>query len=288
MSAEEPRPRKSALRAGPATRVAPARVRLGFVPLTDCAPLVIARERGFFRDEGIDVTLSREPSWANVRDKLAVGALDGAQLLAPMSLSTSLGIDGVDVPLTVPLCLDLNGNAITVSIALAGRIAAQIAAQIGDPSPGSGTSPLAIGAGLRAVIEADRRSARPPLVFAVVFPFSSHNYTLRYWLAAAGIDPDRDVRILVVPPSAMVAMLEQQSIDGYSSASPGTPSPACAAPAEPSSRAATSGRAAPRRSSRCAGTGPATTLRRRGPSRGRCCARANGSTTSAIARRRCT
>lgn len=219
MSAEEPRPRKSALRAGPATRVAPARVRLGFVPLTDCAPLVIARERGFFRDEGIDVTLSREPSWANVRDKLAVGALDGAQLLAPMSLSTSLGIDGVDVPLTVPLCLDLNGNAITVSIALAGRIAAQIAAQIGDPSPGSspgsGTSPLAIGAGLRAVIEADRRSARPPLVFAVVFPFSSHNYTLRYWLAAAGIDPDRDVRILVVPPSAMVAMLEQQSIDGY-------------------------------------------------------------------------
>lgn len=192
-------------------RIEPARVRLGFVPLTDCAPLVIARERGFFREEGVDVTLSREPSWANVRDKLAVGALDGAQLLAPMSLSTSLGIDGVDVPLVVPLCLDLNGNAVTVSTALAARIAAELA----EPAPRSAADPLAIGAGLRAVIEADRRSARPPLVFAVVFPFSSHNYTLRYWLAAAGIDPDRDVRILVAPPSAMVAMLEQRTIDGY-------------------------------------------------------------------------
>jgi ABC-type nitrate/sulfonate/bicarbonate transport system substrate-binding protein len=211
MNTGEPRSRDRAFRTGPAPRIEPARVRLGFVPLTDCAPLVIARERGFFRDEGVDVTLSREPSWANVRDKLAVGALDGAQLLAPMSLSTSLGIDGVDVPLIVPLCLDLNGNAITVSTALAARIAAQLA----EHGPDCGTDALAIGKGLRAVIEADRQGARPPLVFAVVFPFSSHSYTLRYWLAAAGIDPDRDVRILVAPPSAMVAMLEQQSIDGY-------------------------------------------------------------------------
>ena len=86
-------------------------VRLGFVPLTDCAPLVSARERGFFREEGLDVSLSREPSWANVRDKLAVGALDGAQLLAPISLSTSLGIDSVDVPLTVPLCRATSGTS---------------------------------------------------------------------------------------------------------------------------------------------------------------------------------
>jgi nitrate/nitrite transport system substrate-binding protein len=183
-----------------------ARVRLGFVPLTDCAPLVIARERGYFRDEGLEVVLSREASWANVRDKLAVGALEGAQLLAPMSLSTRLGIDGVDVPLCVPLCLDCNGNAITVSTALADRIA-----QHAPPDADA----LAVGRGLRAVLEADRRAGRPPLAFAVVFPFSSHNYLLRYWLAAAGIDPDRDLRILVAPPSAMVAMLEQRSIDGY-------------------------------------------------------------------------
>lgn len=183
------------------------RVRLGFVPLTDCAPLVIARERGFFRDEGLDVTLSREPSWATVRDKLAVGAIEGAQLLAPMSLSTSLGIDGVDVPLTVPLCLDLNGNAITVSVPLAERILAV--------SQDAASDALAAGLGLRSVIETDRREGRSPLVFAVVFPFSSHNYMLRYWLAAAGIDPDRDVRILVAPPPSMVSMLEQGSIDGY-------------------------------------------------------------------------
>lgn len=200
-----PGPRGSAMRADP------ARVRLGFVPLTDCAPLVVARERGFFRDEGIDVTLSREPSWANVRDKLAIGALDGAQLLAPMSLSTRLGIDGVDVPLIVPLCLDLNGNAITVSTALAERIASSLAERV----PESGIDAVAAGIGLRAVIAADRRAGRPPLVFAVVFPFSAHNYILRYWLAASGIDPDRDVRILVAPPPAMVAMLEQASIDGY-------------------------------------------------------------------------
>ena len=207
MKEAEPRAREKPLRIGNGPRVEPVRVRLGFVPLTDCAPLVIARERGYFREEGVDVMLSREPSWANVRDKLAVGALDGAQLLAPMSLSTSLGIDGVDVPLTVPLCLDLNGNAITVSTALAARIA--------ELAPGAGSDPLSIGIGLRSVIDAHRRSGRPPLAFAVVFPFSSHNYTLRYWLAAVGIDPDRDVRILVAPPSAMVAMLEQQSIDGY-------------------------------------------------------------------------
>ena len=182
-------------------------VCLGFLPLTDCAPLVIARERGFFRDEGLEVSLSREPSWANMRDKLAVGALDGAQLLAPISLSTSLGIDNVDVPLTVPLSLDLNGNAITVSTALAQRIL--------RAAPTSAEDPIAAGRGLRSVLEEDRINGRSPLAFAVVFRFSSHNYILRYWLAAAGIDPDRDVRILVAPPPSMVSMLEQGSIDGY-------------------------------------------------------------------------
>ncbi len=178
MKEAEPRSRENPLRIGNGPRIEPARVRLGFVPLTDCAPLVIARERGFFREEGVDVTLSREPSWANVRDKLAVGALDGAQLLAPMSLSTSLGIDGVDVPLTVPLCLDLNGNAITVSTALAAHIA--------ELTPGSGSDPMTIGNGLRSVIDAHRRSGRPPLAFAVVFPFSCHNYTLRCQSPATG------------------------------------------------------------------------------------------------------
>ena len=189
------------------------RIRLGFVPLTDCAPLVIARERGFFREEGLDVTLSREPSWANVRDKLAVGELDGAQLLAPMSLSTSLGIDGVDVPLIVPMSLDLNGNAITVSRALGERLERTVRGT--GPGPAAVVAAGAIAAGLRELIEEDRRKGLPPLMLAVVFPFSSHGYILRYWLASAGIDPDHDVRIVVAPPPAMVAMLEQGSIDGY-------------------------------------------------------------------------
>jgi two-component system, oxyanion-binding sensor len=204
---QEQRPLHAPRRGPAASSPERTRVRLGFVPLTDCAPLVIARERGYFRDEGLDVVLSREASWANVRDKLAVGALDGAQLLAPMSLSTRLGIDGVDTALCVPLCLDANGNGITVSTALASRIAEQIPEH---PADAASTA-----RGLRQVIEDERRRGRPLLVFAVVFPFSSHNYMLRDWLASAGIDPDHDVRILVAPPSAMVAMLERGSIDGY-------------------------------------------------------------------------
>ena len=93
-------------------------LRIGFVPLTDCAPLVVAQEMGFFTEEGLAVDLVREGSWAGIRDKVAYGVFDAAQMLAPMPIATTLGIAGVRKPTITALSLDLNGNAITVSTSL--------------------------------------------------------------------------------------------------------------------------------------------------------------------------
>ncbi|MGH7790648.1 MAG: CmpA/NrtA family ABC transporter substrate-binding protein [Candidatus Binatia bacterium] len=182
-------------------------LRLGFIPLSDCAVLAVAQERGLFRAEGLDVTLSREVSWANLRDKVAIGALDGAQMLAGMPLAASVGIDPVARPLVTAFSLDLNGNAITVSTGLWRRMVAA------DPEA-SAQRPMTARA-LRAVIDDDRRHGRPPLRFAMVYPFATHNYELRYWLAAAGIDPDTDLLLTVVPPPRMVEALERGAIDGF-------------------------------------------------------------------------
>lgn len=180
---------------------------LGFIPLTDCAPLVIAQEMGWFGKYGLDVTLSKETSWANIRDKVALGILDGAQMLAPMPLAMTLGLGPIHKPMVTALALDLNGNAITVSNALYERMQRADAAAMHE-------RPLSARA-LKRVIETERQAGRPPLTFAMVFPESTHNYELRYWMAAAGIDPDHDVRLVVVPPPQMVGRLAQGDIDGY-------------------------------------------------------------------------
>ena len=182
------------------------RLSLGYIPLTDCAPLVVASEKGFFEKYGLEVSLSKETSWASIRDKLAIGVLDGAHLLAPMALASHLVPSAIDKPLVTALSLDLNGNAITLSKALFQRLR-----EI-DPAAGQGT-PSALP--LKRLIEEDRRKGMPTLTFATVFPYSSHNYLLRYWMAAAGIDPDRDVRMIVIPPSQMVNQLRKGAVDGY-------------------------------------------------------------------------
>ncbi|PTT78066.1 thiamine biosynthesis protein, partial [Pseudomonas sp. HMWF010] len=96
-----------------------ADLRLGFIPLTDCAPLVVARALGFFAEEGLEVSLNREASWATLRDKVTVGALDGAHMLAPMALASTVGAAGDAVSMIAPISLNLNGSAITVSTGLA-------------------------------------------------------------------------------------------------------------------------------------------------------------------------
>lgn len=182
-------------------------LHLGFVPLSDCAPLVVAKELGWFQAHGLEVRLSRENSWAAIRDKVAVGALDGAQMLAPMPLAATLGLEPIRRPLVTAFCFNLNGNAITLAEPLIQRMWEL------DPV-GMAESPCSARP-LRRVIEEERRRGREPLTLAMVYPFSQHNYLLRYWLAEAGIDPDYDLELVVVPPPQMVDSLRRRRIDGF-------------------------------------------------------------------------
>jgi len=183
------------------------KVTLGFIPLSDCAPLVIAKEKGFFDKYGLDVSLSKETSWANLRDKLSFGILDGAQMLASLPIAMTAGVGPIAKPVINALTLDLNGNAITVSESLYQRMAET------DPDA-MHEAPMSARA-LKSVLDADREAGREPLTFAVVFPTSTHNYELRYWMASAGIDPDVDVRLVVIPPPQMVGALRNGEVDGY-------------------------------------------------------------------------
>ncbi len=189
-----------------------ADLKLGFIPLTDCAPLVVAKSLGFFAEEGLDVSLSREASWATIRDKVAVGALDGAHMLAPMALAAAAGASGgltldVGPALIAPMALNRNGSAITVSKALAQAMRDAYPAAMAE-------QPVSARALAKVIAERAGRGAAP-LTFAVVFPYSMHNYQLRYWLAQAGIDPDQDVRLVVTPPPRMVEQMRAGDIDGF-------------------------------------------------------------------------
>lgn len=179
-------------------------LRLGFIPLTDCAPLIAAETQGFFEEEGLAVELVREASWATVRDKVAVGALDGAHMLAPMALAAAA--EDPESAVLAPLALNRNGSAITVSMDLFEALG-------GAPIDLTGPPPSA--ARLSDLIAKRRARGEGPLTFAVVFPYSMHNYLLRYWLAQGGIDPDHDVRLVVIPPPRMVERMRAGEIDGF-------------------------------------------------------------------------
>jgi len=184
---------------------------IGFVPLTDCAPLVVGVEKGFFAAQGLEVTLSREPSWSNIRDKLMVGLLDGAHTLTGLLLAMTAGVGTFPTPTRTAHALGLNGNAITVSTALHERMGAADPAAMAEQPAGTQMTARA----LKRVIEADRAAGLPPPVFGVVFSVANHAYQLRAWLASAGIDPDRDVRLITVPPPRMVASLKAGDIVGF-------------------------------------------------------------------------
>jgi ABC-type nitrate/sulfonate/bicarbonate transport system substrate-binding protein len=175
-----------------------------FVPLVDCAVLVAAREQGFAAAEGLDLTLVREPSWASLRDHLLLGHVDCAHALAPLPIASTLGVGHVQVSCVVPFVLSRGGNAITVSARLCDEMHSAAGSFAID-------DPVAAGAALAAVL----RSRRSPLTLGMVFPFSSHNFDLRYWLAAAGIHPDRDVRLVSIPPPLMVESLRAGHVDGF-------------------------------------------------------------------------
>ena len=180
---------------------------VGFMPLLDCASLVVALERGFAAEEGLDLRLVRETSWANIRDRVIVGQFDLAHMLAPMTIASTIGIGHVKTPLMAPFSLGLGGNAITVSLPLWEEMVREGATE-GEFSASQGEA-------LRRVVDAREGSRSDPLTFGVVYPFSCHNYELRYWFAAAGIDPDRDVRLTVIPPPFLADALRTGQIDGF-------------------------------------------------------------------------
>jgi ABC-type nitrate/sulfonate/bicarbonate transport system substrate-binding protein len=182
-------------------------LRIGFIPLVDAAALIVAVDKGFTAAEGLDVALVREVSWSNVRDKLNIGLFDAAHLLAPVAIASSLGLGHVKVPIVAPFNLGLNGNAITVSPALHAAIIAEL--------EGDRFDPMATALALARVVAKRRKSGAEPLTFGMTFPFSTHNYQLRFWMAAGGVDPDEDVRLVVLPPPYMVDSLANGHVDAF-------------------------------------------------------------------------
>lgn len=180
-------------------------VTAGFIPLLDASILIVARELGFANAEGIDLRLVRETSWANIRDRMAIGHFDVAHMLAPMPIAANLGLTPFAMTMIAPMALGLGGNAITIS--------ANLAAAMGD-FPGARKANEA-GKLLRNAIAVRDRTGKTKLKFGVVHPHSSHNFELRYWLIACGIAPDRDVEIVILPPPFMVDALIQGDLDGY-------------------------------------------------------------------------
>ncbi|MFM5930164.1 MAG: CmpA/NrtA family ABC transporter substrate-binding protein [Novosphingobium sp.] len=175
---------------------------IGFLPLVDACLPILAREHGFAEAEGLSLRLVRDTSWATVLDRLLYGHSDAAHMVAPLAIATTLGRGRPAVPLSVPFVLGLNGNAITFAPALADRI---------SPGPGLG-DPRQVGEAL-ADVARERKIEGNPLRFGVVHRYSSHNYMLRYWLAACDLRPDDDVEISTVPPPFCADALEAGEVD---------------------------------------------------------------------------
>ena len=176
---------------------------IGFLPLVDACLPILALEHGFAEDEGLSLGVVRDVSWATVLDRLLYGHSDAAHLVAPLAIATTLGQGRPAQPLSVPFVLGLNGNAVTMRTELAHEIG----------TPGTLADPAEAGAKLARIAQA-RKAAGKPLRFGVVHRYSSHNYMLRYWLAACGITPDRDVEITTVPPPFCADALESGEVDG--------------------------------------------------------------------------
>ncbi|MFL5024133.1 MAG: CmpA/NrtA family ABC transporter substrate-binding protein [Microvirga sp.] len=190
-------------------RPAPERlVRIGFIPLVDMAVLVAAAEQGFARREGLRLQLIKDVSWSNIRDRLAFRQFDAAQMLSPMPIASQLHLGSNPYPCFTPFALGRGGNAITLSVELYREMQA-VAGLDGSEDA------LTNGVALKQVIEQRRWAGRKPLVFAMTYPFSSHNYEFRFWLAAAGINPDADVTMTIVPPPLTVDAMTARAIDGF-------------------------------------------------------------------------
>jgi NitT/TauT family transport system ATP-binding protein len=183
-------------------------LRAGFIPLVDASVLVAASEFGFARKEGLTLDLVKDVSWANVRDRLAFRQFDIAHMLSPMPVASMLGLGSNPSPTITPFSLGRGGNAITLSTRLFDRM--RNAAGLSETA-----SALENAKALSTVLAEMKASGEPLPTFGVTYPFSSHNYEFRYWLAAGGIDPDKDVKLVVVPPPLASDALAAGAIDGF-------------------------------------------------------------------------
>jgi NitT/TauT family transport system ATP-binding protein len=184
----------------------------GFLPLLDCAMLAVAREKGFAAAQDVELVLMRENSWASIRDRLAVGHFHVAHMLAPMPIACNLGLTPLAARTIAPMAMGLGGNAITVST--------DVWEEMLRAGATADLDPHSTGRALATVLRRRATADEPPLRFGVVHPHSGHNYELRYWMAAFGIDPDTDVEIVIVPPPLMADALGARRIDGYCAGEP--------------------------------------------------------------------
>ena len=194
-------------------------LKLGFIKLTDMAPLAIAKEKGFFAEEGLNVELEPQANWKVLLDGVIGGQLDGAHMLAGQPIAATIGY-GTKADLIAPLSLDLNGNAITLSNKVWAKIKPELATEGGKIKHPISASYL------KPVVKEFAEQGKP-FNMGMVFPVSTHNYELRYWLAAGGLNPgyytegdvggtvDADVKLSVTPPPQMPATLEAGTIEGY-------------------------------------------------------------------------
>jgi nitrate/nitrite transport system substrate-binding protein len=195
-------------------------LKFGFIKLTDCAPLIIAKENGYFEDEGLYVTVEAQSNWKILLDRVISGELDGAHMLAGQPIAATIGF-GTKAHIITPFSMDLNGNGIT--------LANSIWEQMKELNPSLKKEPIErpLKADLLKPVVQKMKADGTPMKMGMVFPVSTHNYYLRYWLAAGGIVPgfytatdttgtkDADVLISVTPPPQMPATLAQGTIQGY-------------------------------------------------------------------------
>jgi len=190
----------------------PPQINAAFIPLTDCAPLIVAHEMGFAKQEGLELNLVKETSWATVRDRLAVAHTDVAHALAPMPLASTLGLGPLPQGLIAPMALGFGGNTVTVSSQLWADLKNHGCSTDFD----AGSALLSLS---RFLTNREVKYSKK-LRFGVVHPHSVHRYELAYWLASGGIMPERDVEFVVLPPSLMAEALGNGDIDGFCAGEP--------------------------------------------------------------------
>ncbi len=203
-----------------ASEIEKPQLTFGFIKLTDMAPLAIAKEKGFFEDEGLYVSVEAQSNWKNVLDRVIDGQLDGSHMLAGQPIAAGAGF-GRQAELVTPFSMDLNGNGITVSNDVWSKMKPNV------PVDGEGKPVHPIKADALKPVVTEYKNSGKPFKMGMVFPVSTHNYEIRYWLAAAGIHPgmytaenvqgqiDAEVLLSVTPPPQMPATLESGTIYGY-------------------------------------------------------------------------